>query len=254
MGLNAKKSLGQNFLTDKNILHRIASLLEINSDDKVVEIGPGHGELTEEILGSNPKSLSVIEKDSDLWQILTDKFSDNKAFSLEKGDALELLPKIAPKKGDWKIAGNIPYYITGHLFRIIGDLDNPPSLSVFTTQREVTERACSLPPEMNLLAASLGIWAKAEMAGIIKKGSFRPVPKVDSAIIVLRKKDTAPKDKEPYYEMMRIIFKQPRKTVLNNLSAALGKDKALSLLDLADIDPSLRPQNLSVEDIIRLLK
>lgn len=254
MGLNAKKSLGQNFLTDKNILRRIASLLEVGPKDRIIEVGPGHGELTEEILELKPKSLSAIEKDSDLWPVLTEKFGKNTAFSLEKGDALELLLKIAPKKGDWKIAGNIPYYITGHLFRIIGELDNPPSLSVFTTQKEVAERASCLPPDMNLLAASLGIWAEVKMAGIIKKGSFQPVPNVDSAIIVLRKKDKAPRDKDRYYSMMKTLFKQPRKTVLNNLSEAMEKSKAITLLDLLNISPSLRPQNLSVEDIIRLSK
>lgn len=252
MGLNAKKSLGQNFLTDKNILRRIAALLEVDPKDRIIEVGPGHGELTEEILELNPKSLSTIEKDSDLWPALTDKFGKNTAFSLEKGDALELLSTIAPKKGDWKIAGNIPYYITGHLFRIIGELDNPPSLSVFTTQKEVAERASCLPPKMNLLAASLGIWAEVKMAGIIKRGSFQPVPNVDSAIIVLKRKDETPKNKDRYYDMMRTLFKQPRKTVLNNLSETMDKSEAIALLDLMKIDPSLRPQNLSVEDIARL--
>jgi len=250
----AKKQLGQNFLIDKGVLKRIASLLAIRPDDEVIEVGPGHGELTEEIIALSPKKLSVIEKDADLWPVITEKFAENKGFSLIKGDALELLAKTAPKKGGWKIVGNIPYYITGHLFRVIGELDNPPSLSVFTVQKEVAERASATPPKMNLLSASLGFWADVHMADIVKKGSFRPIPKVDSAVVVITRKKDIPKNAERYYKTMRALFKQPRKTVLNNLSEGLSmsKEEAEKIFSLSGIDPSLRPQDLSVANIIEL--
>jgi 16S rRNA (adenine1518-N6/adenine1519-N6)-dimethyltransferase len=137
---------------------------------------------------------------------------------------------------------------------MIGELPNPPVLAVFTVQKEVAERACSLPPNMNLLSASIGFWAESSMGGIIKKESFRPVPKIDSAILIIRRKKNIPEDAAKYYETMRALFKQPRKTILNNLSDGLKKTKeeAADIIKNAELDIASRSQNLSVEDILNI--
>ncbi|MDD4930776.1 MAG: 16S rRNA (adenine(1518)-N(6)/adenine(1519)-N(6))-dimethyltransferase RsmA [Candidatus Colwellbacteria bacterium] len=252
--MEPKKTLGQNFLIDDEALDFIASLIDISKDDAVVEVGPGHGELTIKLLKAEPMSLTVIEKDRDLWSRLKTKFDRFPAFSLKGGDALEELPKIAPKNSDWKIVGNIPYYITGHLLRIIGELDNPPRLSVFTVQKEVAERASALPPDMNLLSASLGFWSDIMMAGVINRTSFDPVPNVDSAVIVISKKDRPNIPADDYYRAMKTIFKQPRKTVVNNLmdGLSISREEAERKMSAASLSLRLRPQDLSVDDIVKL--
>jgi len=100
----------------------------------------------------------------------------------------------------------------------------------------------------------LGFWADVHMADIVKKGSFRPIPKVDSAVIVISRKKDIPKNAERYYKTMHALFKQPRKTILNNLSEGLNisKEESEKMFSLSGIDPSLRPQDLSVANIIEL--
>ncbi|MEK7546860.1 MAG: 16S rRNA (adenine(1518)-N(6)/adenine(1519)-N(6))-dimethyltransferase RsmA [Patescibacteria group bacterium] len=249
--------LGQHFLTDKRALKKIAELLDLKKSDLVLEIGPGHGELTEQI-ASYGCEINAIEKDGQLAEFLNKKFSGNEKIKIMNGDALKVLPSLIEncklKIENYKLIGNIPYYITGKLLRTIGELPYKPRLSVLTIQKEVAERLASKPPRMNRLAASVQFWAKPEIAFILPKDFFRPRPEVDSATIVLRPAVNGGADEKAYYKMVRVIFRQPRKTVLNNLAAALEipKDEIETGLKKAGIEPNSRPQNLSLEDIFKL--
>ena len=245
--------LGQHFLTDENVLKSIVSFVGIKSTDTVIEIGPGHGELTKYLADKKPKNLVLIEADRELVPTLRNNFPEAKVV---EGDVLEVLEYvISTINGDFILVGNIPYYITGYLFRIIGDLNKKPKVIVFTVQKEVAERICANPPQMNLLAASIQFWAEPKLEMIIKKGLFSPPPKVDSAVLKLVTKKSIIKAKV-YYPFIKTLFKQPRKTILNNISSGLDMPKieVEKILVQAKISPSLRPQALKISDITSLAR
>jgi 16S rRNA (adenine1518-N6/adenine1519-N6)-dimethyltransferase len=258
------QKLGQHFLTNAEVLHKVAAVLEIKPDEVIVEIGPGHGELTQyllkEIEHSGPsdtarKKLIVIEKDEELAAQLPDAFGDS--LEVRQGDVLKLLPEIAAvlsKQGaSYKLVGNIPYYLTGFLFRLIAGLEHKPVRMVFTMQKEVAERLTEKAPRMNRLAAAIQWWAEPRMIGVISRQDFDPAPDVDSATVLLETKQPGPgpKESERYYQMLQALFQQPRKTILNNLASAtkLSREELVVCLKKARIDPANRPQDLNIDKI-----
>ncbi|OGY65735.1 MAG: ribosomal RNA small subunit methyltransferase A [Candidatus Harrisonbacteria bacterium RIFCSPLOWO2_01_FULL_44_18] len=307
------KKLGQHFLINKAAIKKIIAALDLSpsgrfpvggqNNDTIIEIGPGKGALTLPLVKqcqvpSAKCQVIAIEKDKALAETLTRK-SVNSNWKLEiiEGDALKILPNLITNYRllitDYKIVGNIPYYITGKLLRILGDLITVPSGHlpqgdnyklpitniVLTIQREVAERITAKPPRMNLLAAAIQFWAEPEIIGYLKPADFSPSPKVDSAIMKLTPKKITnysrffPKIEDPrsailsesgsgqlpttnYYQLIKIIFKQPRKTLLNNLAVGLklDKTKALEIMKTAGLKGNERPQDLSLEKIHELLE
>lgn len=248
-----RRRLGQHFLKNRSALKKIASALDISSDDIVIEIGPGHGELTQYLLDASPKKLIVIEKDD----MLANSFELKQRVDMINGDALKVLPSVIShlNGNHYKLVGNIPYYITGRLMRVVGELDPKPKCIVFTIQKEVAERICSTPPRMNLLAASIQFWGKPSIVGYIGKSSFQPQPEIDSAILSIKTNPAVNKHiDEQYYKLIRILFKQPRKTVLNNLRSCSGIDKtqAENVLRSVGVDQALRPGDLAIPTLIKL--
>lgn len=256
--------LGQHFLINKNKLRKIAEALDLKAGDVAVEIGPGHGELTNlliaELQNCKIARLIAIEKDQKLAEDLRNRIYDLRPnVEIVTGDVLKILKSYTLNLKSYKLVGNIPYYITGHLFRIIGELKNKPALIVLTIQKEVAERVCAEPPQMNLLAASVQFWAEPKIISPVSKKDFRPAPKVDSAIIklVIKKLSNYVITQLPnYYRLIKILFKQPRKTIINNLmmtmTMTITKDEVIKQLRLAGINPQDRPQNLSIEQLLKL--
>lgn len=279
------QKLGQHFLKNKNVIAKIIDALAPQAGDAVFEIGPGHGELTFPLVDICSKigcSFAAIEKDP----LLADKLlaglgtGNLKDIEVQKGDALKLLPSLMskyknfPSREDearpmgggisrYLLVGNIPYYITGHLLRIISELNDKPERSIFMVQKEVAERIIAQPPAMNRLAASVQFWAEPKIIVNVPKSDFRPEPKIDSAVILLeRKKDSALCSADDYYATVRVLFGQPRKTVLNNVLSGVNvkkiggytKENAASALKNIGIDPECRPQNLSIRDIAVIAK
>ncbi|MEK7115139.1 MAG: 16S rRNA (adenine(1518)-N(6)/adenine(1519)-N(6))-dimethyltransferase RsmA [Patescibacteria group bacterium] len=249
--------LGQHFLKNQAAIAKIVTALDLREGDTVIEIGPGRGALTAELL-KKPIKLIGIEKDSVLVDRLRREFQiSNFKFQIVEGDILKVLPKIKIRNLKFKIVGNIPYYLTGFLFRIISELENKPSLIVFTIQKEVAERIIAQPPKMNLLAASVQIWAEPEILMILPPEDFDPPPKIDSAIIRLRigNKELGIRELGNYYKLIKIIFKQPRKTILNNLSVSnthSSKGEVKQKLQNIDLTGEERGQDLSIEKLIEL--
>lgn len=242
--------------------------VDMKKDDVVIEIGAGHGELTIELvnwlIGKNRKEkLILIEKDDALAEILRKKYGEDKKIEIINGDVLKILPNLISQSANqlisYKLIGNIPYYITGKLLRLISELEHKPSRCVFTLQKEVAERLAEKPPRMNRLAASVQFWAKPEIIEYISRNDFEPRPKVDAAIVKLvsstEHRVSRSVTPEQYYWAVRTLFQQPRKTILNNLAeGAPKKPKNLIIQELEKIgiNPGARPQNLSLEDIIKI--
>ncbi len=287
------KKLGQHFLKNKSKIKKIVEVLELKKGDVVIEIGAGHGELTLEIKNQNEKiknklRIIAIEKDkklADSLQLLADR-NFKSQIEIVNGDALKILPNLISlynlKANSYKLVGNIPYYITGRLLRILSESESKPTIIVLTIQKEVAQRICAKTPQMNLLAAVTQFWAESKIIDYISKKDFKPAPKVDSAIIKLTANNLQPttKDAEKYYKFVKVLFKQPRKTIANNLLptiltstsrdsnpdvsvgkpierrlrsvGAYNRQPLIEKLKSAGVDPQGRPQNLSLEQIKHL--
>jgi 16S rRNA (adenine1518-N6/adenine1519-N6)-dimethyltransferase len=260
--------LGQHFLTDTETLRMIAEATDVKFGETVIEIGPGTGALTRQLAriftAAGGRRFIALERDSKLAAELPDRIRDIAPFlEVRQGNALELLPIIAQEaamtRATYVVTGNIPYYITGRLLRIIGELPFRPRTVVLTLQREVAERLSARPPHMNLLAATVQRWAGVEVIRLVPRGAFRPAPKVDSAVVRLTPRAPGEPDDARYYAFVRALFKQPRKTVENNLrpyTAALGisKDTLEKMLADADVASSDRPQLITRETMERLAR
>ena len=252
--------LGQHFLKNKSAIKKIIASLDLHSGETIIEIGPGKGALTFPLLHECNRigaKFIAIEKDRELALKL---FKSDSELKIELGDALEILPKIItdyklPITG-YKIVGNIPYYITGKLLRTISELEHKPELTVLMIQKEVAERACAKQGEMNLLAAATQIWAEPEILFTLSPEDFDPPPKVRSAVIrlELRSRNLELGIIKNYYNLIHVIFKQPRKTLYNNLrdGLELPAENIKKALDDMKIDLKSRPQNLSIEQILDL--
>lgn len=256
-----RQKLGQHFLREPSVLKKIALALRIKDNDTIFEIGPGHGELTEFLLAEAAKHKRVkivaLERDPALAESLQTRFAATNNFQIVTGDARQLIPIYFKKQrpGERKIIGNLPYYITGRLFRIIGDLKNKPERCVFLIQKEVAERITAQPPRLNLLSAFVHFWANPRILTYVPRESFFPPPAVDSAVLTLSLLPVAKNQKE-YFGLIKVLFKQPRKTILNNLSYGLDitKQNTAEMLTCAGMSPSQRPGELTVPDIKSLVK
>jgi 16S rRNA (adenine1518-N6/adenine1519-N6)-dimethyltransferase len=254
-------SLGQNFLINKNVLKKIAEAIKIDDNDFILEIGAGHGELTKELINfSKNKKVKILalEKDKKLFQFLKKNFK-NKNLKIINKDVLKILPRIEnflPKNKNFKIIGNIPYYLTGRLLRQISELKTKPLVSIFTLQKEVGERIISLSPKLNKLSAITHFWTEPKIILNIPKKYFKPQPQVDSVLLELKTKNENKEiNSKKYFAIVNILFRQPRKTILNNLLFKYqDKEKVLEILKKIKINPNDRPQNLTINQVIEIAK
>jgi 16S rRNA (adenine1518-N6/adenine1519-N6)-dimethyltransferase len=250
--------LGQHFLKNNTAITTSLEALELTAGDKIIEIGPGKGALTLPLLEmckAKNCQLTVIERDPVLAQNFKQYESDS--FRVLTEDALAVLSHIANlTKGEYKIIGNIPYYITGHLMRTISELKHKPVITVLMIQKEVALRISATKPEMNLLAAATQFWAEPKILMHLKASDFDPAPKVDSSIIKLTTKPAIEAiSAKAYYSLIRAIFKQPRKTLLNNLGGApikLEKAEIAGIISKIGLKSSVRPQDLTLEKLLEL--
>ncbi len=258
--------LGQHFLKNQTILEKIEQAIDVQEGDLIVEIGPGHGELTEKIKnpiptgrqGKSKVKIIGIEKDRHLSDFLEEKFLNDKDVKIICGDALKILPVLHSKykiqNTKYKLVGNIPYYITGHLLRIIGELKFKPTKAILLIQKEVALRICAQAPHSNLLSMSVGFWAKPKIIMSVSAGNFSPPPEVESAVLELSlKNDVDWKNADKYYSFIRKAFKQPRKTLINNLVAGgVNKKEASAILEKYSLNGSVRPQNINPRDVYKI--
>lgn len=247
--IRPKKSLGQHWLEDELTLETIVELADIKSTDTVLEVGPGKGNLTRLLLAKS-KNVIGIELDNYLANKLNtdDDFDELKVVneSILKFD-LTTLPT------DYKIVANIPYYLTSNLLRLLSESSNPPSLIVLLVQKEVAQRVAAKPGSMSLLSVTTQFYWDIELKQIVLANMFVPPPKVDSQVILLkRRKHLLFKDidEKEFFRLVKIGFSARRKTLLNSLANGLRLDKSETgeLLKIAKVDPNTRPQELNLEE------
>ncbi|MFH1218547.1 MAG: 16S rRNA (adenine(1518)-N(6)/adenine(1519)-N(6))-dimethyltransferase RsmA [Candidatus Peregrinibacteria bacterium] len=240
MKFKPKKSLGQNFLRDKNILKFILDTAKITPKDHIVEVGPGHGILTNE-LANLAKKVTAIELDSNLIPILKDSLSQHKNITLINKDALKTPPPNTP----YKVVANIPYYITSPLISHFLQAPNPPKSMTLLVQKEVAEKIIQLQPKMTILSLQTALFANTKFIKKVSKHCFYPVPKVDSAIIHLTPLTHPVKDAQKILQTAKRAFSQKRKQLKNTLP---------DLKFPPQIPPTARPETLSIPDWQALIK
>jgi 16S rRNA (adenine1518-N6/adenine1519-N6)-dimethyltransferase len=249
-GLEPKKSLGQNFLFDENVLWRIVDAADIAPNDQVLEIGPGLGAMTK-LLAQTAVSVTAVELDDSLLPILEDELEPYDNVTLIHGDILEQDP-AALFTGPYRVVANVPYYITGAILRHLLSAQNQPTIMVLTVQKEVADRITAVPPNMSLLAVSTQFYGSAERVDILRAGAFWPRPDVDSAIIRLDLSQSAtldPKFEKLFFRIAKVGFSQKRKQLRKNLRQ-LGHNKAEidTILNQANIDGTRRAQTLTLAE------
>ncbi|MCP4427016.1 MAG: ribosomal RNA small subunit methyltransferase A [Chloroflexi bacterium] len=248
-GLEPKKSLGQNFLFDKNVLARIAAAAELSEQDAVLEIGPGLGSLTRLLLDT-AVSVTAVELDNRFIPILLRELQDYDNLNLVHGDILE------QNLADWfdkpyKVVANVPYYITGAILRHLLSSQPKPSLIVMTVQKEVAERITAVPPHMSLLAVSVQYYGRVRIVDTIKAGAFWPRPDVDSAVIRVDLDNGTRIDVNDavFFKIVRTGFSQKRKQLQKNLRQ-LGYDRVViaEALKQAGVDGRRRAETLTLDE------
>ncbi|MBI2041413.1 MAG: ribosomal RNA small subunit methyltransferase A [Candidatus Nealsonbacteria bacterium] len=288
------RGLGQNFLTDKAAIRKIVEAADLQPDDVVLEIGPGLGVLTQE-LAKRTKKVIAVEKDRNMVEILKETLKDFKNVEIIYGDILKLVPgnskseALNPKQylnsnfqnskrgldlkfgildlfrisnlefSAFKVVGNLPFYLTAHLIRqLLENVEAKPTDMTLVVQKEVAQRICAKPPDLNLLAVSVQFYAEPKIISYISRNSFWPSPEVDAAIlkIISKPQDLQRPDVRKFFKIVKAGFSQPRKQLINNLSRGLdaGKEKIGEWLMENNIQPTQRAETLSIDDWRNLTK
>ncbi|MCX7793676.1 MAG: 16S rRNA (adenine(1518)-N(6)/adenine(1519)-N(6))-dimethyltransferase RsmA [Thermodesulfovibrionales bacterium] len=243
--------LGQHFLFDPSILKRIVDVSGVKKEDTVVEIGPGHGRLTR-LLSEIAARVIAIELDHLLIKKLKDELKDYSNIELVEGDALKY-PYF--NLGPFKVVSNIPYYITTPLIFRLLEADNLLSMTL-TVQKEVAMRIVAVPGTKDYGVLSLMVQYRAipEIKFFIPRGAFRPVPKVDSAVIHIKMRDSLlkPGYEDLFKKIVKTAFSKRRKTILNSLKGVFKDFNIESILESCGIDPGRRPETLRLEEFIKI--
>ena len=242
-----KKKFGQNFLICRPTLERIVELGEISRGDMVVEVGPGHGVLSRELL-KNEAVVRAVEIDPTVLPALkssTRQWAD--FFSVENIHVLDFVPP----EGEYKFIANIPYHLTSPILRkFLIDAENRPTKLVMLVQKEVAEKICCKDGKDSLLSTMVKTFGTPTYALTVKAEKFFPAPKVDSAVLMI---DTLEKPQitipsRVYFEMLFSGFKEPRKKFKNVLMKKFLKEEEeiLEIFEQLDIDKECRSQNITI--------
>jgi len=249
-----KKSLGQNFLNSPAIINRIIEIATLSKKDKILEIGPGQGQLTFKI-AERVKQVVAIEKDDQLANYLKEKIKTEKIKNIEiiNQDILKIDPQDYQ---DFKIITNLPYYISGQFLRVF--LPHRKQDTFLMLQKEVAQRIIAGPPNNNILSLAVQFYGDPKILFFVKANNFKPAPKVDSAFIIISPKINKPEENDQiedyFFQTVKASFSSKRQTLLNNLSRGfkINKDEIKKILESLEIDTNKRAQELSLIDYKQL--
>jgi 16S rRNA (adenine1518-N6/adenine1519-N6)-dimethyltransferase len=250
--------MGQNFLVDPQVVNDIVDVAQVQAGNEVVEIGPGLGILTRELLGRKAHVLAV-ELDRDLKSFLEKDLAAFPNLTLIERDArhVELGQYLGERA--YQVVANLPYSTGTVIIRRFLELERPPTSMTVMVQREVAERMVATVPSMSLLSLATQMFSTPELAFIVPPDVFLPPPKVESAVVHLTPHQSplaSPIEREKVFELATMAFQRKRKTIINGVSQGLGlpKPEVDGLLSRAGIDVSLRPQALALESWIDLAR
>lgn len=252
-----KKSLGQHWLKDRAVLSAIADEAGIQADDTVLEIGPGLGTLTSELL-KRAKKVVAVELDGDLAAKLPGQFPGT-ALEVINQDILTFDLRTLPER--YVVVANVPYYITSKIIQLLTTAVNKPRTIVLLVQKEVAERLAAAPGDMSILAVSAQVYAKVRLGDIVPADLFTPPPKVDSQVVVLELFETpvvTSDEEKMFFRAVKAGFSAKRKKLRSSLSSGLHipKTEIETLLHLCGISPDSRAEELTIQnwlDIARSL-
>ncbi|MCF1615778.1 16S rRNA (adenine(1518)-N(6)/adenine(1519)-N(6))-dimethyltransferase RsmA [Tetragenococcus koreensis] len=261
-GLTLKKSLGQNFLTEPNILHKIVQTADVTKETNVIEVGPGIGALTEH-LAQNAAQVLAFEIDERLITVLADTLQEFTNVTIRHQDVLQTdLVKVTDEAFfenlPIKVVANLPYYITTPIMMHFLESTLPVAEMIVMIQKEVAERINAKPGTKAYGSLSIAVqyYMETEISFIVPKTVFVPQPKVDSAILKLtrrRQPKVQVSNEKAFFRLTKAAFQLRRKTLWNNLQHTYGEDPATKAwlqesLEQAEIDPSRRGETLSLEE------
>ncbi len=259
------KSLGQNFLMDKNVISRIIESADIGQDDLVIEIGPGAGSLTE-IISRKAGAFAAIEIDRHMIPLLEDLLKDNKNSMLINKDVLDVnigeeILSVFPDFKSYKVVANLPYYITTPIIMKFLESDRPPELMTVMMQKEVADRLRAVPgcKEYGSLTVAAGVFCDISKVMDVSSNCFFPRPDVTSTVLNLRSKGKdilKGIDRNLFFSIVKASFSQRRKKMSNSLANTAGlsltRDSLESIIDGMGLPKDIRAEKLSLEQFIEL--
>ena len=254
----AQKALGQHWLEDQASLEAITDAAQVVSGDHVLEIGPGSGTLTRELL-THGAHVVAVEYDKALADSLASRLED--VLTQVPGQEAQLVVTHADiRRFDlgslppgYKLVANIPYYLTAHLLRLLTETNNPPFRTALLVQKEVAVRVAARPGDMSFISVAVQLFYHVSLGPVVPARLFTPVPKVDSQILILKSRSKPlfhDIDNRAFFRVVKAGFANRRKTLLNALGAGLHIDRATTekLLEKAGIDQSARAQELGLDE------
>ncbi len=252
-----KKSLGQHFLTSEGAVANMVESSGACKNDVVLEIGPGKGVLTTVLLKTGAKVVAV-EKDDSLIGLLTEKFTKEIAkgkLVVIHGDILtEDVSNLVGKK-PYKLVANIPYYITGEIIRMFLTAEQKPVSLTLLIQKEVAERIVAKDDKESVLSLSVKFFGQPVYVSMVKRGSFYPIPNVDSAILRIEIRDTRQEiAEENFFIAVKAGFKSKRKKLISNLGSVYEKNVLNSAFEKLSLDQNTRAEDVGLEQWLELLK
>ncbi|MBQ2281690.1 MAG: ribosomal RNA small subunit methyltransferase A [Kiritimatiellae bacterium] len=259
--ITPNKVLGQNFLIDRNILDSIVEVSETGPEYSVLEVGPGLGVLTEQLM-LHSKHVTAVEKDSGLYRILSERWGSEEKLTLIHGDALEVPLHEIYAAGVTRLISNLPYSVGVRVVLDSALCDNPPDVMVLLLQKEVCERFAAKPgtADMGIVSVLLQRLYKVTLVRNVKPTCFYPQPDVTSTIVKLKRHNDYPMDQAEskyFTEFVKLAFSHRRKqlaSVMKNAPAPYGKDADAirSLLVQVGATETARPEELSIPQWVQL--
>jgi len=255
IGLSPSRAKGQNFLVDQNIIDRIIKSADLGKAETVLEVGPGFGVLTRELV-KEAGQVVAVELDKKLFDFLQKELGQNKNLKLLNADILKNDPgAMGLSAFGYRVVANLPYNITSFFLRRFLESPTKPREMMLMVQKEVAQRLMAKPGKNNLLSLSVQFYGESQILFEVKKESFWPEPQVDSAVIKIKlKKDLPEIDAKYFFRVLRVGFSAKRKQLQNNLAAGfcLKNSKIREILAAIGLEEKIRAQELALDKWLNL--